>query len=294
MASRPEASPGVAEVRAYWERHPLYSHEVTAEPGSEAFFQAVDRIKREDVERFALAYWDFAAFAGKAVLDIGCGPGWLTVQYARAGAHVTAVDLTDRAVALTRAHLAHAGLRAEVRQANAEALPFGAGAFDLVVASGVLHHTEDTPRAVREARRVTRDGGAAKITLYHKGLLHGRAAFPLVRLALRTLAVRHPGARLDDAATADELIRRYDGSGNPIGRGYTTGEARALFASAGFTMEGHELHFFPQRLLPSPLRAVPGLHRLLDGIAGTMIYPRLRAVAAPHRMPARHEAAARG
>ncbi len=104
-----EAERGVEAVRAYWEAHPLLSYELEA-PGSPRFFDELDRVKREDIERFAMKYWDFAAYRGKSVLDVGCGPGWVTVQYAAAGANVTAVDLTSAAVELTKKHLAYRGV----------------------------------------------------------------------------------------------------------------------------------------------------------------------------------------
>src|SRR5947209_7590916 len=103
--------PTIHDVRSYWDSHPLFSYEVT-DVGSPLFFQSIDAIKRTDVERFALDYWEFDRFPGRKVLDIGCGPGWLTVQYAHGGADVTAVALTDRAVALARTHWATSGLSA--------------------------------------------------------------------------------------------------------------------------------------------------------------------------------------
>lgn len=274
----PGPAPTLGTVRRYWEDHPLYSFEVAAEPGTAQFFEAVDRVKRQDVERFAMAYWAFDAWAGKRVLDVGCGPGWLTVQYARAGAAVTSVDLTARATELTRRHLALHGLSARVCQASAEELPFATGSFDLVIASGVLHHTPDTARAVREARRVLAPGGEAKLTLYHKGLLHGRLVFPAMRAVMRLLSVRHPAADMGrEAGDVDEFIRQYDGRDNPVGRGYATAEARALFEAAGLRMAEHELHFFPARMVPLGLARRPAVHGLLDRAFGTMIYPRLFA-----------------
>jgi SAM-dependent methyltransferase len=197
----------------------------------------------------------------------------LTVQYAAAGADVTAVDLTPRAVVLCRQHLDYRGLAATVQEANAEQLPFPDGVFDLVVASGVLHHTPDVLRAIRECRRVMRPGGAAKLTFYHKGLLHGPLVFPVTRLAMRLAGVKHPGADMAKGATdVDDFIRQYDGEANPVGIGYTVAEWREILRAAGFTVARHELHFFPRRFIPFSAVIPRFVHGFCDRTLGTMVY----------------------
>jgi SAM-dependent methyltransferase len=268
--------PSVQDVQAYWDSNPLFSHELP-DVGSAAFFRRVDEIKQSDVERFALGYWEFAEFPGKTLLDIGCGPGWLTVQYARGGAKVTAIDLTSKAVELTRAHLLHYGLGATVEQANAEQLPFQDDAFDVVVSSGVLHHTPDTQRAFREAYRVLKPGGIAKITLYRLGILHSPLVFPITRAMMRLLAVKHPGADMSRAATdVHDFVRQYDGAGNPIGIAKSDSAWVEDFERVGFHVVGVEDHFFPRRFLPFGAFMPAPVHRLLDSRLGTMAYYRLR------------------
>jgi SAM-dependent methyltransferase len=267
--------PSIDDVRRYWQNHPLFSYEI-GDVGTPSFFDRLSEIKRTDVERFSLPYWEFDRFRGRSVLDVGCGPGWLTVQYASAGAHVTAVDLTSTAVDLTRQFLVYTGLKADVREANAESLPFANGQFDLVVSSGVLHHTPNVQRALSECYRVLKPGATAKLTFYHKGLLHGPVAFRATRMAMRLLGVKHPGADLArTSSSVDDFIRQYDGAENPVGIGKTTADWTSLLVSAGFTLDGRELHFFPKRFL-SGARVVPiAVHRWLDGRIGTMIYFRL-------------------
>lgn len=268
--------PTIDAIRAYWNTHPLLSHEL-ADPGSPEFFAALDRAKREDSDRFAMEYWEFSSHHGQDVLDIGCGPGWLTVHYAKGGARIRSVDLTPTAVGLAQAHLSLHGLAGDVREGNAEALPFPDSSFDLVVASGVLHHTADTQQAFREAFRVTRPGGGGLITLYRKGILHHPALFALTRMAMKVLGVRHPGADLGrDAADVDDFIRRYDGDGNPVGIGKSNAEWAADLTAAGWQVTKIENHFFPRRFLALPSLVPDWLHRLLDSHLGTMVYFRLR------------------
>ena len=64
---------------------------------------------------------------------------------------MTGIDLTERAVEHVRRRFEVFGLQSDLRVADAESLPFGDGAFDLVYSWGVLHHTPDTPRAIQEA-----------------------------------------------------------------------------------------------------------------------------------------------
>lgn len=266
----------IEDVASYWQEHPLLFYETDTQTRMDAaLFEALDVAKRADAERFSLAYWDFAAYRGKRVLDIGCGPGWFATKYAAAGAEVTAVDLTERAVTLTRGQLGLKGLQATVRQANAEELPFPDASFDLVFSSGVLHHTPRPDKAFREAFRVLRPRGDAKITLYRLTLLHARPIFPLVRLAMRGVRLRHPGADLAATNSVEEFVRQYDGTDNPIGIAKTSGAWRQDLEQVGFRVDAHEHHFFPRRMLPRPNLMPEAVHRLIDRSVGLMVYFRL-------------------
>lgn len=263
----------IKQIKQYWQENPLLSFELK-DVGSIEYFNEFDRIKREDIERFALAFWAFDSFRNKRILEVGCGPGWLTTHYALAGAQVYAVDLTLRAVELTQHHLKYRNVSANVQEANAEDLPFKDETFDLVVASGVLHHTPDTIRAIQECFRVIKPGAKAKITLYHKGIFHtNKLLFNLMKISMRWLGTRHPGADLARTAKdADDFIRHYDGALNPHGIAKTTKEWQGLLKTSGFHIAKYEMHFFPKRFLPFHKFVPLPLHYLLDRFMGTMIY----------------------
>lgn len=94
-----------------------------------------------------------------SVLDAGCGTGMLSEQLLSAfpSCRLTGVDLSPAMVERARARLAG---RAEVREADAERLPFHDGAFDLVVCNDSFHHYPDPDRAAFQMWRVLRKGGA--------------------------------------------------------------------------------------------------------------------------------------
>lgn len=93
------------------------------------------------------------------ILDVGCGTGALAEALLEAipGCCMTGIDLSSAMVARARARLVG---RAEVREGDAEGLPFHDGAFDLVVCNDSFHHYPNPDRAVFQMWRVLRRGGS--------------------------------------------------------------------------------------------------------------------------------------
>lgn len=99
---------------------------------------------------------------GQDLLDVGCGPGTLTLDLAGrvAPGRVTAVEVTADALDLARAEAERRGTPGvEFRVADVHALDLPDAAFDVVHAHQVLQHVADPVGALREMRRVTRPGG---------------------------------------------------------------------------------------------------------------------------------------
>jgi SAM-dependent methyltransferase len=119
-------------------------------------------------ERYSTYPWlyevaEFRKHRGKKVLEIGCGTGSDLLQFAKHGALATGVDLTTKHVELARKRV---GDLAIVYQADARHLPFEDASFDYIYSHGVLHHSDEPEKIVREMFRVLRPGGRINVHVY--------------------------------------------------------------------------------------------------------------------------------
>jgi len=214
--SNQQLSPAKDDVRRHWEAEPCGSTLTTAERGTKEFYDELERT-RYTLEPFILDFANFESWRDRDVLEVGVGLGTDFVRFTRAGARLYGVDLTEAAVDLVRRRLALEALEADVRVADAEALGFPDESFDLVYSWGVLHHTPDTERALREIRRVLRPGGEARIMLY------SRRSWVALGVWLR-----YGLARGRPLSTPTELLAHHMES--PGTKAYTQSELERLFA----------------------------------------------------------------
>jgi SAM-dependent methyltransferase len=199
------ATHSLRDVHDYWNEF-TNDIEVTDLPiGTPEFFNALEEYRYDKID-YLRDYVDFPRYQGKKVLEIGCGVGIDLLQFARAGAHVTAVDLTENAVKLAQANLGKEGYKGDIQVGNAEALDFPDASFDVVYSHGVLHHTVDTEKSISEVQRVLKSGGEAIIMLYNK-----YSWFNFVAVV--------SGTPIEHAKKDAPIIRRY-----------STGECKKLFS----------------------------------------------------------------
>ncbi len=240
--------------------------------GTPAFFLDVEA-HRYALEPHILEVVDFPSWNGSDVLEVGCGIATDGARFARAGARYTGLDSSAEALELARARFGMEDLTGSFLGAPATALPFDERSFDLVYSHGVIHHVEDTRRAVEEFRRVLRPGGTALVMLYHRNSFNYRFTVSVLRrlMAAVLLVPGSPAAlnRLTREPPAifeghRDLLRRHglryltdnrlwlsnntDGPGNPLSKVYSRQQARELFA--GFVEVRCAVRFLNLRAYP--------------------------------------------
>ena len=227
----------IAAVRAYWNSRPCNIRHSTKPVGTREYYDEVEARKyfvEPHIPRFA----EFDRWNGKKVLEIGCGIGTDTINFARAGAQVTAVDLTEQSLEVARQRAKVFGLEHQIRfiQADAETLSetVPVEPYDLIYSFGVIHHTPDPNRVLDEIRKYVTPESTVKIMVYNRWswkvfwilLVYGKGQFWKL----------------------DRLVAEYSEAqtGCPVTYSYSRAEGRRWFENHGFRVTDVMVdHIFP-------------------------------------------------
>ena len=236
-------------VKSWWNDNP-YTYGLSKKDGyrdvgdvaddalDEHFFSEYMRKTRKQffdaqkpAERLAARFIDYEWLKGKSVLDIACGFGWSTVEMADAGARVTGIDLTPRAIEVTQKHAQSRGLEVDLREMDAQQMDFPDEHFDAVHAWGCLMHMPQTEQAIAEIYRVLKPGGRVFGYMYNKNSVSYWWHIWFLRGILmgKLLAYRGDTTRLVSRFTDGITI-----GGNVLTKVYTPRQAGRMFAAAGF------------------------------------------------------------
>ena len=168
MKSRPGST--VDTVHDFWQSHINNEYYTGAERASDSYFNDIEE-RRYRTHYHLPELFESMDGTDQRLLEVGCGIGVDSIQLAKRGFQVTAVDLTENALAVARQFAARREATVDFRLGNAEGLDFPDESFDAIYSFGVLHHTPDIKRSVAEVHRVLRPGGTAYVMLYHRNSL---------------------------------------------------------------------------------------------------------------------------
>jgi ubiquinone/menaquinone biosynthesis C-methylase UbiE len=230
----------VEDVQAYWNRRPCNIRHSPKPVGSREYFDEVEARKylvEPHIPRFA----DFSRWRDKSVLEIGCGIGTDTVNFARAAARVTVAELSEKSLEVAETRAEVYGLRDRITfyNGNAEELDtfVPAQIFDLVYSFGVIHHSPHPDRIVEQVTRYVKPGSTLKVMVYN------RRSWKVLWIVLKY--------GKGDFRKARELIAEHSEAqfGSPVTYAYTREELTALLGSAGFRVTDMFVdHIFPWRI----------------------------------------------
>jgi ubiquinone/menaquinone biosynthesis C-methylase UbiE len=194
---------------------------------------------------FLAERFDFKAFAGQRVLEIGSGAGAAACLFATGKALVTAVDITNQAVDLTRRAGEVLGLMIDVRRMDAEHMEFADDSFDFVYTWGVIHHSHNTEAVVAEIARVLRPGGRVLCMLYNRDSLRYWLKGLYWLLARGKIAQGYGLAGVQRFYT-DGYYHRH----------FSKREFVGLFACEGMTLERLSITHMAKRMIPLAPRPI--------------------------------------
>ena len=160
----------IEKIRDYWNNRPCNLRHSRSPIGTREYFDEVEA-RRYANEPHNYTFPEFDRWKGKRVLEIGCGIGTDAVNFARAGADYTGIDLSAESVKLAKQRFEVFGLSGEIFEANAEELdnvfdPHEK--FDLIYSFGVIHHAPRPERVVAHLPGLLKDNGECRVMLYAK------------------------------------------------------------------------------------------------------------------------------
>jgi len=252
------------KIKAFWDANPCDAT-LSEQEDPKKYFEEIES-KRYNVEWHIPIIAKFEEHKDKDVLEIGCGIATDGLQFARAGARYTGIDLTPNAIRIAQERFKLFGVKGEFNACNAERLPFPDGSFDHVYSFGVIHVYPDTEAIVKEIYRVLRPGGTVCVMVYNRNSINYYIEIMFLRRIFRYLLYPEwaPGVIARITGLDEKKLRRHreimlrnkkmtraewisintDGPDCPFAKVYSPGQIRKMFLSFKFKDVRTENFFF--------------------------------------------------
>jgi SAM-dependent methyltransferase len=226
----------IERVKEFWDRRPCNIRHSTQPIGTRKYFDEVEARKyfvEPHIPRFA----QFEKWKSKKVLEVGCGIGTDSINFARAGADITVVELSKKSLEICKKRFEIYGLKARFYNGNSEELStfVPVEPYDLIYSFGVIHHTPCPEKVFAELKKYCKPETELRIMLYTKWswkvlwiiMKYGKGAF----------------------WKTDELVRAYSEAqtGCPVTHYYSFSKIRRLMKDFEI-IDMHKDHIFPYKI----------------------------------------------
>lgn len=163
----------------WWENQPMrydWKEKIGFAEFTEPFYKEIDKRFFSNAEEYLPSrknpfdlLIDFESLPKMDVLEIGVGSGSHAKLLAGSAKSFIGIDITDYAVKSAKKRFEVFNLSGQIIKMDAETLEFSDNSFDFIWSWGVIHHSSDTKKILKEIQRVLRPNGEAIIMVYHKG-----------------------------------------------------------------------------------------------------------------------------
>jgi 2-polyprenyl-3-methyl-5-hydroxy-6-metoxy-1,4-benzoquinol methylase len=159
----------IEQVREYWDNRPCNIRHSSQLVGTRQYFDEVEA-RKYFVEPHIPGFAQFDRWKGRKVLEIGCGIGTDSINFAREGADLTVVELSEKSLEVCRKRFEVYGLKARFCKIDSEQLSLFVPVepYDLIYSFGVIHHTPHPARVLKEIKKYCKTETEIRLMLYSK------------------------------------------------------------------------------------------------------------------------------
>lgn len=253
----------IEDVASFWSAKPCDS-DTSTESDRKKYFEEIER-KRYSFIRHIPNVAKFNSFRDKKVLEVGCGLGTDGRQFAKNGAIYYGINVDEGSTNLAIESFNLFNIKGVIKQMNAESIEFEGDYFDHIYSCGVIHHSPNTEKIVKEMYRVLKPGGTITLMIYNKSSINYYFEIMFLRKIFRFLLIpafapnviskltglnrqkleRHREIMLKDKMTKERWISiNTDGPDCPLAKVYNKSEALNMFKNEGFVNVSTYVRFF--------------------------------------------------
>ncbi|MCK5283040.1 MAG: 3-demethylubiquinone-9 3-O-methyltransferase [Nanoarchaeota archaeon] len=122
---------------------------------------------------------------GLKILDLGCGGGLLSEEFAKGGAKVTGIDISENSLKIAETHASKNNLIIAYKKGYAENIPVNDNTFDAVICADCLEHVDNLEKVISEISRVLKNNGIFCYDTINRTFLSKFAAYWIANKILR-------------------------------------------------------------------------------------------------------------